>query len=109
MKIVGVSAVFLFLLLFSSPSWANDLGNLINANGCYACHSVDQKLVGPSFKMVADRYRGQNNADEMLAKKIIAGGSGNWDKITGGVVMPPHPDMSPGKAKEIADWILSLK
>ena len=109
MTFLRFPAAFLFLLLLSSPSWASDLDKLINANGCYACHSVDQKLVGPSFKEVADHYRGQEGADEMLAKKIISGGNGHWDKETGGVMMPPHPDLTPEKSKEIADWILSLK
>jgi cytochrome c len=109
MKIFGVSASLLFLLLLSSPAWATDVKDIINENGCFACHSVNDKLVGPSFKMVADRYRGQKGADEMLAKKIIAGGNGNWDKITGGVMMPPHPNMSQADAEEMAKWVLSQK
>lgn len=109
MKSLKVSLAVITLLAFSSPAWATDVKSLINEQGCFACHSVDQKMVGPSFKMVADRYRGQKGAEEMLAKKIISGGNGHWDKITGGIIMPPHPGMSMDQAKEVADWVLAIK
>jgi len=109
MKTVGVSLGIISFLALSSPSWAMDVKALINEQGCFACHSIDQKMVGPSFKMVADRYRGQKGADEMLAKKIIAGGNGHWNKVTGGMMMPPHPGMSMDQAKEVADWVLATK
>jgi cytochrome c len=109
MKTVGVSLGIISFLALSSPSWATDVKSLINEQGCFACHSIDQKMVGPSFKMVADRYRGQKGADEMLAKKIIAGGNGHWNKVTGGMMMPPHPGMSMDQAKEVADWVLATK
>ena len=109
MKTFKVSLGVVAVLAFASPSWATDIKALINEQGCFACHSMDQKMVGPSFKMVADRYRGQKGADEMLAKKIIAGGSGHWDKITGGIMMPPHPGMSMDQAKKVAEWVLSIK
>lgn len=97
MKTVGVSLGIISFLALSSPSWATDVKSLINEQGCFACHSIDQKMVGPSFK------------DEMLAKKIIAGGNGHWNKVTGGMMMPPHPGMSMDQAKEVADWVLATK
>jgi len=71
---------------------------------CGACHSVDTKSIGPSLKDVSKRYAIEANARETLAEKIIKGGSGNW----GTYPMPPHPDMAIYKAREIADYILSL-
>ena len=112
MKTFRISAPFLFLLILTSAAWAKegpDVKALLNQNGCFACHSVDQKLVGPSFKQVADRYRGKKGSLDMLAKKIISGGNGHWNDLTGGMMMPPHPDLSGKQAKEIAAWILSIK
>lgn len=112
MKTFLVSAAILFLLDLSSTAWAKEssaVKALVNQNGCMACHTVDQKLVGPSFKQVADRYRGKKGSLDMLAKKIIAGGNGHWNDLTGGMVMPSHPDLSSKEAKEIAAWVLSIK
>ncbi|MGC8501375.1 MAG: c-type cytochrome, partial [Leptospirillia bacterium] len=109
MKKLATSLGILSILALSSASYATSVKDLINANGCFACHSVDTKMVGPSFKMVADKYRGQKGADEMLAKKIIAGGNGNWNDVTGGVMMPPHPGLSMDQAEAIAKWVLATK
>ena len=109
MKILKASLGVVAVLAFASPSGATEIKALINEQGCFACHSLDQKMVGPSFKMVADSYRGQKDAADMLAKKIISGGNGHWDKITGGIMMPPHPGMSMEQAKKVADWVLATK
>ena len=97
------------ILGLATPSFAGDsVRSLLDSNGCMACHAVDQTLVGPSFKMIADRYKGKGAVD-MLAKKVIDGGGGNWTSETGGAVMPPHPALSMGKASEIVEYILSVK
>ena len=109
MKKLFISFGIFSALLFSSSAYAAGIKDLLDSNGCFACHSIDTKMVGPSFKMVADKYRGQKDADTMLAKKIIAGGSGHWDDVTGGVMMPPHPGMSMEQAESIAKWVLATK
>jgi len=109
MKKITISLGLFSLILLAGPSYAASVNNLMNSNGCFACHSVDTKMVGPSFKMVADKYRGQKGAEMMLAKKIISGGNGHWDDITGGVMMPPHPGLSMDQAQSIAKWVLSTK
>ncbi len=107
------SRLFLSLLILislSTPAWAGSrVKALINEQGCLACHSVDQKMVGPSFKQVAERYRGKKGSLSMLAQKIIDGGNGHWNDLTGGMMMPPHPNLSSKQAKAIAAWVLSLK
>lgn len=100
----------LFLAALSPPAWAGSgVKAMINEQGCLSCHSVDQKMVGPSFKQVADRYRGKKGSLSMLAQKIIKGGNGHWNDLTGGMIMPPHPNLSSKQAKAIAAWVLSLK
>jgi cytochrome c len=58
---------------------------------CLACHSVDKKVVGPGWNSVSAKYKGDKTAQAMLVAKVIKGGKGNWDKVTGGMAMTPHP------------------
>lgn len=84
---------------------SNTLGsNLIASSDCKACHTVDQVSVGPSYIAVAKKYKGQNDAITTLAKKIIAGGGGNW----GEHVMSAHPQVPMTDATEMVKYILSL-
>ena len=69
---------------------------------CFACHAARTKLIGPSFDLVAQRYRGQASAVDSLTKKIINGATGTW----GDLKMPPHPDLKIEQVKEIVRWIL---
>jgi cytochrome c len=78
---------------------------LATAKNCMACHAVDKKLVGPSYKDVANKYAGQKDAVDRLAVKIMKGGSGVW----GPVPMPANVQVSEAEAKKLASWVLSLK
>ncbi|HMK26721.1 MAG TPA: c-type cytochrome [Chitinophagaceae bacterium] len=78
---------------------------LIAKNDCYACHSMDKELVGPSFPKIAGKYDVTQNNIGTLAKKIISGGNGVWGKI----FMTPHPSMSQADAEVIVKYILLLK
>ena len=71
---------------------------------CLACHQAGQKVVGPAYRDVAARYRGQADAAAKLAEKIRRGSTGNW----GNVPMPPKADVGEGDLKKIVDWILSI-
>lgn len=78
---------------------------IMNKSGCAACHAVDKKLVGPAYKEVAKKHKGQKNAAAVLAKKIREGGVGAY----GPVPMPPNPKERIGDAdlKAIVEWVLS--
>ena len=78
---------------------------LIAASDCLTCHKVDTKLVGPSYNEVANKYPATDANIDMLANKIIQGGSGAWGEIP----MTPHPAISADDAKEMVKYILSLK
>ncbi|MBP7353339.1 c-type cytochrome [Comamonas sp. UBA7528] len=90
-------------LSVAAPAMA-DLA-LAQSKNCMACHAVDKKLVGPSYKDVAGKYAGQKDAVDKLAAKIVKGGSGVW----GPVPMPANTQVSEADAKKLAAWILTLK
>ena len=96
------------LLLAAGVLWAGTAqadAALAKAKNCMACHAVDKKLVGPSYKDVAKKYAGQNDAEARLAEKIVKGGKGAW----GAVPMPPNATVKPDEANRLARWILGLK
>lgn len=78
---------------------------LIAQSDCLACHKVDEKLVGPSYAEVAQKYENNDKNVDYLAGKIIEGGAGVW----GEVPMTPHPNVSKEDAREMARYVLSLK
>ena len=78
---------------------------LATAKNCMACHAVDKKLVGPSYKDVAAKYAGQQDAVEKLSAKVIKGGSGVW----GPIPMPANAQVTPDEAKKLIAWILTQK
>ncbi|MGV3505314.1 MAG: c-type cytochrome [Adhaeribacter sp.] len=77
---------------------------LMDKSDCNACHSVDNKIVGPSFKEIAKKYKGDKTAVTKLSDKIIKGGAGAWGEIP----MAPHPQISTADAGEMVKYILSL-
>ena len=88
---------------FASPAFADQA--LATAKNCMACHAVDKKVVGPAYKDIAAKYAKQKDAADMLALKIIKGGSGAW----GPVPMPANAQVNPTDSKKLATWILGLK
>lgn len=80
---------------------------MMQQNGCFACHSTGHRLVGPAFGWVAYVFAHKSGAQAILAHKIIGGGTGRWDRWTGGVPMPSHPELTLAQAEQMADWILA--
>jgi cytochrome c len=78
---------------------------LAQKKNCMACHAVDKKVLGPSYKEVAAKYKSDKKAAEMLATKIVKGGQGVW----GAVPMPANPQVTPEEAKVLAAWVLATK
>ncbi|MBI4808493.1 MAG: c-type cytochrome [Nitrosomonadales bacterium] len=79
---------------------------LAQASKCFACHAIDKKLVGPGWKEVATKYRGQKGAEAKLIDKVAKGGSGAW----GAVPMPPNaPQVAQNDIKTLVRYILGLK
>jgi cytochrome c len=91
-------------LLALSPSVWADMA-LAQKRNCMACHAVDKKIVGPSFKEVAAKYAKDKKAESMLAERIRKGGKGVW----GEMAMPPNAQLSPAEATTLAKWVLATK
>jgi cytochrome c len=94
---------FASALVVAAPAMADEA--LAKANNCMACHAVDKKLVGPSYKDVAKKHGGDATKVDALAAKIIKGGSG----VYGAIPMPANAKVSEADAKKLAAWVLSLK
>jgi len=78
---------------------------LIGYSDCWTCHKIETRSVGPAFREIAMRYPVQERYINMLAGKVIVGGSGAWDTA----VMSPHPDVSFDDARMMVSFILSLR
>lgn len=77
---------------------------LAKSKNCFSCHSIEKKIVGPAYKDVAAKYRGDKSAPAKLAAKIKAGGKGAWGEIP----MPTN-NVTDEEANKLAAWVLSLK
>jgi len=84
---------------------SDPIERLLGTHACSACHALDKRVVGPSFKEVAARYAGDARAAERLAAKIRLGGQGAW----GATPMPPNASLSESDAKTLAGWVLGQK
>ncbi|MGJ7543756.1 c-type cytochrome [Variovorax sp. LT1R16] len=98
-----VLSVALLSLGLAAPAFA-DLA-LASSKNCMSCHAVERKVLGPSFKDVAAKYKEDKGAVDTLASKIRKGGAGVW----GPVPMPANNQVSEADAKKLAGWILSTK
>jgi cytochrome c len=78
---------------------------IMNKSGCSACHNVEKKVVGPAYKEVAKKHKGDKSAAAMLVKKVREGGSGAYGQIP----MPPNSkgQISDEDLKALIDWVLS--
>ena len=102
MKAVYVAMMAAAGIVMAGQAHADEA--LAKAKNCMACHAIDKKLVGPSYKDVAAKYKGDKNAVATLAAKIKAGGKGVW----GEVPMPPN-NVTPEEATKLATWVLAQK
>ncbi|MDM7266691.1 MAG: c-type cytochrome [Aquificaceae bacterium] len=97
-----VALALAMMVGFAGLSLANE--QLAKQKGCMACHDLKAKKVGPSFADMAKKYAGKKDAVDYLSGRIKKGGSGVW----GSVPMPPQ-NVSDAEAKQLAQWIMSVK
>lgn len=108
MKALLISAVVGTTLFAATPAMANL--ELAKKSNCMACHAVDTKLVGPSFKDIAKKYATDKAGADALAKRIKGGTAANggqkWAAVTGGMPMPAN-NVSDADAATLAKWVLA--
>ena len=76
---------------------------LAKKHNCLACHTIDKKSVGPAYKEIAKKYKGQNVAAK-LEEKVKKGGQGVWGQIP----MPPNATVPDADIKKLVAWILAM-
>jgi cytochrome c len=79
--------------------------SLMRQSDCFNCHAMETQLVGPAFVAIADKYRKQAGADDLLNKKVRLGGSGVW----GQVPMLAHPQHTEDEVAIMLRWMLALE
>ena len=105
MKALLLAIVAASSMLVAAQVNAADETALAQKSGCLACHSVDKKILGPAYKDVAAKYKGDKSAEAKLIAKIKTGGSGVW----GPMPMPANsPQVKDDDIKKLVVWILSL-
>jgi len=87
----------------ADASTGNSAAALAREKGCFACHAVDKKLVGPAYSDVAQKYAGQADAEARLIDKVKKGGAGVW----GTIPMPPQAHVKDEEIQAIVGWILN--
>ena len=100
MKKAMLIAAALSASFAAAPAFANL--QLAQQKACMSCHAVDKKVVGPSYKEVAAKYKGQKDAEAKLVQKVITGGVGTWGQIP----MPAN-NVSEADAKTLVKWLLA--
>jgi cytochrome c len=101
--LIAAVGIALAAALAAAPATASEA--IATKAGCTACHAKDKKLVGPSFKDIAARYKGKGDAVAQLMEKSRKGGKGNF----GPIPMPPNPPekISDADLKAVVEWILA--
>ena len=92
------------LLVAAQAGAADGAEALAQKSGCLACHAVDKKIIGPAYKDVAAKYKGDKTAEAKLIEKVKKGGSGVW----GPMPMPANsPQVKDEDIKTLVQWVLS--
>ncbi len=100
LKIILIAAGLLTL----GVAQAEDAGlALAKKSGCLACHAQDKKVLGPSYKDIAAKYKGQAGAEAKLVAKVKSGGGGVW----GPMPMPASTQVSEADIHTLVKWVLS--
>jgi cytochrome c len=86
----------------AAPARASD--ELAKKYNCFTCHTVDKKNVGPAYKEIAKKYKGQAGIEAKLEEKVKKGGQGVW----GPVPMPPNAAVPDADVKTLVAWILKM-
>jgi cytochrome c len=99
-----IASMFAAGLMIAGSAMAADMPDVAKKYGCTNCHKIDKKVVGPAWKDVSAKYKGDAGAAAMLSEKIVKGGKGAW----GAIPMPGNSKISDPEVKELVTFILGL-
>ena len=102
-RIIPALSLAALALLGTGNAFASE--ELLKKFTCTACHANDKKLVGPAYKEVAAKYKGDKDAVKKLTEKVRMGGMGVW----GAIPMPPNPTPSDAELKAMIETVLKTK
>jgi cytochrome c len=108
MRILPLSLLLLAGLAQAAELTAADQASakeLAQASGCLSCHSLTEKIVGPAYASVAEKYKADADAASSLAQSIQYGSKGKWGRIP----MPAHASLSTDDIKTLATWVLTVQ
>jgi len=109
MKLHTLSCAFVLAASGMSGVHAEDaaaMTDFVRGNGCFSCHSVSEKIVGPAFQSVSAKYAGDKDAVASLSQSIKNGSVGKWGSR---VAMPPHQNLSSEELTKLATWVMAQK
>jgi cytochrome c len=78
---------------------------LAKASGCFSCHAAAEKVVGPAYSSVAEKYKDDKDAVDTLMQSIQRGSKGKWGRVP----MPAHDTLSQADLKTLATWVMTVK
>ncbi len=90
-------------LAVGTAAFADNIEQLARDSGCLSCHSAKEKIVGPSFSAVAQKYKGQSDAIPQLVQAVKNGSKGTWGRIP----MPGHSSIADEDVKRLVTWVLT--
>lgn len=104
-KLLALSLPFAIAsgLVHAEAPTFQQVNEILTKNACLACHQVDNKVVGPSYKEVAEKYKGDPANAELLAKHIKEGSQGVW----GAIPMPPNVNITDEDLNLVVDWLMA--
>ncbi len=88
------------------PAYQKGMAIVADAkNLCLTCHKIEEKLVGPAYRDVANKYESNDETINKLAEKVVKGGAGVWSEVA----MPPNPNINLEDAKAAVKYVLMLR
>lgn len=101
----GVVAACMLIAGLAQADSAQADEKLAKSVGCMTCHATDKKVIGPSFKEIAAKYKGAKGAEERLFKNVKQGSKGEW----GTIPMPPNAHVKDEDIRALVRWTLMHK
>ena len=106
MKSIVISMIAAAGLMAAGSAMAVDMPDLAKKSNCTSCHTIEKKLVGPAWRDIAKKYKGDATAAAKLEAKVAKGGAGVW----GTMPMPPNaPKVSAADIKTLVEFTLGLE